>query len=96
MTKLAHRTYAAASAIGVVAFSGEIPISRVNHLLLCLSLELTVSADILVCLALVGWTDNNTSLWEMEAVFEDVLCPLIDCPPAVLLRIAGEETKTSL
>jgi hypothetical protein len=29
---------------------------------------LTVSADILVCLALVGWTNNNTSLWEMEAV----------------------------
>lgn len=54
MMKLAHRTYAAASAIGVVGY--QVPVSRVNHLLACSSLELKVSADILACLALqVGW-----------------------------------------
>jgi len=82
VTKLAHRTYAAASAIGVVG--SQVPVSHVNHLLVCSSRKLTVSAGILACLALPSRVGAITSLGEMEAVFDDVLCPLINCPPATL------------
>lgn len=65
--------------------------SRVNYLLLCSAQVLMVSADIPVYTAF-GFTDTPTSLREMKAVFEDVLCPLLKCPPT----FRGSERKQRL
>ena len=95
LMKLTRKTYTTAPATGVYAFSRHISASRVSHLLMCLAHESDGERRQLGSLYFHQLRGRITSS-EMEAAFEDVLCPLINCPPVLLHSETGEETKTSL
>ncbi|MCJ1455071.1 hypothetical protein MMC28_005425 [Mycoblastus sanguinarius] len=73
LNNLAPKASATAPAIGVVALE-LIPTSRVNYLPVCIAHgSIDERRHQVVCIR-VG---ANTSLWEMEAAFGDVLCSLL-------------------
>lgn len=86
---LAHKTYAAAPATGIEALSLSRPVASI----ISSCVQPTSSID--ERRYQLSRKSEYTFLWKKEAIFGDVLCALLQCPPACFMRWE-RKSKTSL